>query len=450
MTDAVDAVLERVRDRVTPDADERAALEAVVEQVLDRAEAAVADLDVEADVLHLGSTARDTWLSGDRDVDVFVRFPTSLDREELEAVGLRVGHAVIPDGHEDYAEHPYVVGEVDGFEVDLVPCYDVADATAIRSAVDRTPFHNDYLEGRLDDVTGEVRLAKQFLTGIGSYGSDLRTRGFSGFLVELLIVEYGRFRELLEAAADWHPPVALDPEDHAAATFDDPLVVVDPTDPERNVASACSHENVARLQHYARAFLADPDEARFEPRRPEPLDASGLAAVIESRGTTPVAVRFEAPDVVADQLYPQLEKSLGGVTDGLDRRGFEVLRAATWAAESAALYAELAVASRPRIQRHEGPPVGVREHATSFVEKYADDERVAGPFIDGDRFVVERPREFTSARGLLASAAIFDVRLGPDVASSLEAGYDVLVGDEVTALADEFGRDLAAFYDPKP
>jgi len=204
------------------------------------------------------------------------------------------------------------------------------------------------------------------------------------------------------------------------------------------------------LQHYARAFLADPDEARFEPRRPEPLDASGLAAVIESRGTTPVAVRFEAPDVVADQLYPQLEKSLGGVTDGLDRRGFEVLRAATWAAESAALYAELAVASRPRIQRHEGPPVGVREHATSFVEKYADDERVAGPFIDGDRFVVERPREFTSARGLLASAAIFDVRLGPDVASSLEAGYDVLVGDEVTALADEFGRDLAAFYDPKP
>jgi tRNA nucleotidyltransferase (CCA-adding enzyme) len=450
MTDAVDAVLERVRDRVTPDADERAALEAVVEQVLDRAEAAVADLDVEADVLHLGSTARDTWLSGDRDVDVFVQFPTSLDRDELEAHGLRVGHAVLPDGHEEYAEHPYVVSAVDGFEVDLVPCYDVAEATAIRSAVDRTPFHNDYLEDRLEDVAGEVRLAKQFLTGIGSYGSDLRTRGFSGFLVELLVLEYGSFRVLLEAAASWHPPVEVDPAGHAAATFDDPLVVIDPTDHERNVASVCSRENVARLQHYARTFLANPDEGYFEPRRPEPLDESALAEIVESRGTTPVAIRFEAPDVVEDQLYPQLERSLGGVTDALERRGYDALRAEAWAAESAVLYAELAVASRPAVERHEGPPVHVREHATDFFEKYADDEHVAGPFIDGDRFVVERPREFTSARAFLESAAVFDVRLGADVVSSLEAGSDVLVGDEVTALADEFGRDLAAFYDPKP
>ena len=451
MTDAVDAVVERVRGRVTPDADERAALEAVVETVVDRAGDAIADLPVEADVLHLGSTARNTWVAGDRDVDVFVRFPTSLDREDLEAYGLQVGHAVLPDGHEEYAEHPYVVGELEGFEVDLVPCYDVADPAAIRSAVDRTPFHNEYLAARLDAATaGEVRVAKQFLTGIGAYGSDLRTRGFSGFLVELLVLEYGDFRALIEAAADWHPPVELDPEAHGTATFEDPLVVIDPTDPERNVAAVCSERNVARFQHYARALLAAPREGLFDPTEPAPLAPDELAATIEDRGTRPVAVRFDAPALVEDQLYPQLEKSLEGIAGALDRRGFDVLRAAAWAAESAVLYADLAVVERPRVERHEGPPVHVREHATSFFEKYAEDPSVTGPFVEGDRYVVERPREFASARAFLESDAIFGVGLGADLQRSLSEGYEVLVGEEVTALVPEFGGELAAFYDPKP
>jgi tRNA nucleotidyltransferase (CCA-adding enzyme) len=451
MSDAVEAVVERVRERVTPGAAERAALEAALETVLDRAEAALEELPVEAEVLHLGSTARDTWVAGDRDLDVFVRFPTSLERAELEAYGLQVGHAVLPEGYEEFAEHPYVVGEIEGFEIDLVPCYDVADASAIRSAVDRTPFHNHYLAERLDpESAGGVRVAKQFLTGIGSYGSDLRTRGFSGFLVELLVLEYGSFSALAEAAADWHPPVVLDPVAHGQAEFEDPLVVVDPTDPERNVAAVCSERNVARFQHYARDFLAEPREQLFHPADPDPLSEDGLASVLAERGTVPVAVRFEAPALVEDQLYPQLEKSLGGVTEALDRRGFDVLRAAAWADESAVLYADLAVLERPDLERHEGPPVQVREHATTFNEKYEDDDAVAGPFVDDDRYVVERPREFASARGFLESDALFGVGLGADLQRALSEGYDVLVGEAVSALLPEFATELAAFYDPKP
>ena len=451
MPDAVDTVLERVRERVTPDAAERTALAEAVEEITDRAERAVADLPVEADVLHLGSTARDTWLAGDRDIDVFVRFPTDLDREDLETLGLEVGHAVLPDGTEEYAEHPYVVGTVDGFQVDLVPCYAVADPQAIRSAVDRTPFHNDYLAARLDaDNVGDIRVAKQFLTGVGAYGSNLRTRGFSGFLVELLVLEHGTVRALLEAAADWHPPVRFDPAGHSETTFEDPLVVVDPTDPERNVAAVCSESNVARLQHYARDLLADPDVSTFESTRPDPLDVEALSAIIERRTITPVALRFEAPDVVEDQLYPQLEKSIEGVTGALDRQGFDVLRAAAWADEMAVCYADLAVAERPSVERHEGPPVHVRKHAEVFVETYAGDETVAGPFVDGNRYVVERPREYTTAAAFLASDALFDVALGADIERALADDYDVLVGTQVTALADEFGAELAAFYDPKP
>jgi len=123
----------------------------------------------------------------------------------------------------------------------------------------------------------------------------------------------------LEAISEWEPQVRLDPEDHAAATFDDALVVVDPTDPERNVAAVVSDTNVARVIHHARAFLADPDEAVFEPDSPEPLDAAGVREHVERRGTTPLAVVFDAPDLVDDQLYPQLYRSRDGLVRGLEK-----------------------------------------------------------------------------------------------------------------------------------
>ncbi|WP_276270544.1 CCA tRNA nucleotidyltransferase [Haloarcula litorea] len=463
MSDEFDAVVERVRARVSPDATERERLQAAAEAVMERARTAVADLPVDAEVIQVGSTARGTWTAGDRDVDVFVAFPPELDPSELERYGLQVGHAVLPDGHEEYAEHPYVVGTVDGYDVDLVPCYAVDDAGDIQSAVDRTPFHTRYLDGRLDDgLADEVRVAKAFLKGVGVYGSDLRTRGFSGYLTELLVLAYGGFRALADAAADWHPPVRFDPADHGTETFDDPLVVVDPTDPERNVAAVCSAESVARLQHYARDLLTDPRAELFESRDPEPYDADDVRAAVDRRGTTPVALRFDAPDVVADQLWPQLRKSLHGVTDELERRGFEAFRAAAFAGDSggpdgpaaatgdAVLLVELAVAERPAVERHEGPPVHVREHAEGFYEAYADDPDAVGPYVDGDRYVVERDRAFRSAEAFLRSDALFDVRLGPHVESALDDGYELLVGAEIAALADAFGRDLAAYFDPQP
>jgi tRNA nucleotidyltransferase (CCA-adding enzyme) len=442
-----------VRERVVPTDEERRTLHATVAALTERARAAVADLPVDAEVIQVGSTARDTWLAGDRDIDLFVAFPPDLGREQLEEYGLQVGHAVLPDGHEEYAEHPYVVGAYDGYDVDLVPCFDVEDATAIQSAVDRTPFHTRYLEGRLNGgLADEARVAKQFCKGVGVYGSDLRTRGFSGFLLELLVCEYDGFRPLVEAAADWHPPVELDPEGHAAVSVDDPLVVTDPTDPERNVAAVCSPANLARLQHNARELLADPRADLFEPDTPEPLDVATAREHVAARGTTPLAVHFEAPDIVDDQLWPQLEKSLAGVADELDRRGFDVLRTvalAQGAGADAALLLELTVAELPAVERHEGPPVHVRDHAGSFFDAYADTDAY-GPFVDGDRYVVERERPVTSAAAFCASDRLFDVALGAHVESALRAGYEVLTGEAVADLADPFGAALARYFAPQP
>ncbi len=452
----LEAVVTAVDDDVRPDAAERDRLAAAVDELRARIERAVEDelppaVAAETDVLQVGSTARGTWLSGDRDIDLFVRFPTSLDRAELEEYGLVVGRAVLPDGHEEYAEHPYVTGTVDGFDVDLVPCYDVESASETRSAVDRTPFHNAYLRERItDDLARDVRVFKRFLKAIGAYGSNLRTRGFSGYLTELLVLEYGGVVPLLEAAGDWNPPVTFDPEGHGSRDHDDPLVVVDPTDPARNVAAVCSAANVARFQHYAREVVADPRVERFSEEQPAPLSECAVREHLRRRKTTLLAVRFDAPNLVDDQLYPQLEKSLGGLESELDRLGFGVLRAETFAAERAVLLFEVETGTLPAVERHEGPPVHVRAHAEGFFEAYADDEAVYGPFIDGERYVVERPREWTEVRAFLESDAVFDVALGKHVESALREGYEVLVADEVAGLAAAFGGEVARYFEPRP
>ena len=462
---SLEAVLSAVEARVTPDEAERARFEQVAGELRERTLSALSDLDVEGDVVLVGSTARGTWLSGDRDIDMFVRLPAGLDRSELVQYGLTIGHEVLPEGREEYAEHPYVKGTYEGFDVDLVPCYDVEDAEHIQSAVDRTPFHSTYLEENLDDeLARDVRLAKRFLKGIGAYGSDLRTRGFSGYLTELLICEYGGFVPLIEAAAEWHPPVELDPEDHGRETFTDPLVVIDPTDPERNVAAVLSAENLARFQHYSRELLQDPREELFFPPEREPISAAELRAHVRERRTTPVAVVFEAPDVVDDQLWPQLRRTLGGVIDGLDDHAFDVFRADAFVEETegpadeqgqAVLFLELASPTVPAVSRHIGPPVSVRSHAEGFYEKYdrerddGNDNRLYGPFLVEDRYIVERPREFTDASEYLRSEALLEVRTGAQIEDAFE-DRTVLVGDEVDALVDSFGRDLAAYFDPRP
>ncbi|WP_372910213.1 CCA tRNA nucleotidyltransferase [Salinigranum sp.] len=452
----LEAVVARVDERVAPDAAERERLAAAVDELRTRVERAVeAELPSEVaagtDVLQVGSTARGTWLAGDRDIDLFVRFPADVDRAALERYGLVVGRAVLPEGHEEYAEHPYVTGTFEGFDVDLVPCYDVEDASQTRSAVDRTPFHNAYLTERITPALArDVRVFKRLLKAVGAYGSNLRTRGFSGYLTELLVVEYGGVVPLLEAAADWQPPVTFDPEAHGTRDHDDPLVVVDPTDPARNVAAVCSAANVARLQHYARDVVDDPRTELFFRGEPAPLDEQAVRDHLERRGTTPLAVRFEAPDLVDDQLYPQLRKSLNGLGSELDRLGFGVLRAEACADDHAVLLFEVESATLPAVERHEGPPVHVRSHAEGFFEAYVDDEGVYGPFIDDDRYVVERSREWTVARVFLESDAVFDVALGKHVESVLEEGYEVLAGAEVATLAEEFGVELRTYFEPQP
>ena len=106
----------------------------------------------------------------------------------MKKEGLSIARKILPDGKELYAQHPYLRGEIEGGGIDLVPCFAIDNSTKSISAVDRTPFHTDWVISNISGLENEVRLTKQFLKAIGAYGANSAIGGFSGYLVEILCI----------------------------------------------------------------------------------------------------------------------------------------------------------------------------------------------------------------------------------------------------------------------
>ncbi len=392
----------------------------------------------------VGSAARGTWLANDHDLDIFLGVAPG----DNLAAALEVARAVAPQHEEKYAEHAYVHARVDGYDVDLVPCYLVAAAADLQSAVDRTPFHAKYVSSRIQGREDEVLLLKQFMKGVGVYGSELKVGGFSGYLAELLILFYGSFAKVLQAAGSWRPGQRLDPEGHGTAKHIEPLIVVDPVDPGRNVAAALTLDKMLLFVCACRAFLAGPDVDFFSPQRPDPLSDEQLSLLLEARGTLPILIDFEAPPVVEDVLYPQLRKAEESISALLERSGFSVMRSdiASYR-DRALLLFEMEVWLLPAAARRMGPPVWEAEHLARFLA--AHPMPLSGPYIREGKAVVEEPRAYPLAPDLL-KAKLFGLSLGRHLGPALRRGYDIYCGREILQIKDEgFRTFLAGFFEAR-
>jgi len=429
-----------VLERIKPGPLERKRLQEVSAALISRIESLAEECGLNLKAMLVGSAARGTWLAGDHDLDVFLGVGVEDDLEKA----LNLARRISPDHREKYAEHPYVQARIDGFEVDLVPCYLVDDAAHLRSAVDRTPFHNRYVGQRISGLEDEVLLLKQFLKGSGVYGSELKVGGFSGYLAELLVLCYGSFAAVIEAASLWKPGLRLDLEGQGRVEQDDPLVMVDPVDPGRNVAAALTMDKMLQFAVAARSFMASPDPDFFFANPPAPLSDREIEAILEARGALPLLIEFAAPDVVEDVLYPQLRKAESSVRSLLERKGYTILRSdVTSYADRAALLLEMEVWQLSRACRREGPPVWQADHITRFLAAHPN--ILSGPYIKDGRVMVEEKRSHFRAVDLLA-AELPRLSLGRHLSASIRCGYKIYAGRELLAVKDEGYRVFLAEY----
>ncbi len=431
--DRIDSVLRKVLKRITPSPREEKEINSAVAEVRAATEKHAGKLSYTL----AGSFVRDTWMRDKKEFDVFILFPEYASRTTLERKGLEIGRGIVKELRGKwkvaYAEHPYTRAEFRGFKVDIVPCYKVADASCIKSAVDRTPFHNQYLSLHFPrEMSGEVRLLKQFLKANGLYGSDARTMGFSGYLCELLTLHYKSFRNLVKKAREWEPGHFIDMEGHhpAGAGFPGhPLVVIDPVDPKRNVSAVLSPANFMRFVGLCGLLLKNPSEAFFL-MKPPPGSRAVISRKLKERGAL-LGVEFRRPDVIDDVLFPQLRRTASRLEGILRDHGFSLLGHDVFADERRALLLlELEVWSLPATRKAVGPPVFVKKHSAEFLKKYGSG-RV---WIEGSNWVAEVSRQFTLVGSLLKAVLrkkkreLMQAGMASHVSRSVSRGFRLLDG----------------------
>ncbi|RLG71053.1 MAG: CCA tRNA nucleotidyltransferase, partial [Candidatus Iainarchaeum archaeon] len=360
-------------------------------------------------VVIAGSVARNTHLKDNRDIDVFLLFPTKLSDEEFRREGLRIAKKVFGKNQYElaYAQHPYVRGVIEGFNVEIVPSFKISDTTQIRSAVDRTPFHNEYLLKKLTpQQKDEVRLLKQFLRGIKCYGAELKMSSFSGYLAELLIVHYGSFLETLSNAANWKKPTIIDIEgyyenaDIIAKRFKEHFVVIDPTDSRRNVASAVSYNQFARFIAASRQFLKKPSLKFFFGERQKTMEYRKVKKSLTEKEL--VALKFEyPPGLVAEVVWGQLKRLCKILSQTLTKNEFRIFRIEPFTDEKniCMLLIDLENRTLQKVHKLFGPEIVMKEHCERFLQKHK--KCYAGPRIEEGRLVVEEFRKYWKVEDLI-------------------------------------------------
>lgn len=430
----------QVLDRITPSGSDEKALDELIVRIIAHLDRVAEELNIDAHGLLVGSVARNTWILGEKDVDIFITFPEEISRENLDSLGLQIAKKVATNYEERYAEHPYIRALYGDYNVDIVPCFRVSDPSSIKSAVDRTPFHNKYLRTRIKGREDQVRLLKQFMKGVGVYGSELRTKGFSGYLCELLVLKYGYFLGVLESASEWRRGIVIDLEGYGTLWHEDPLVIIDPVDPSRNVAAAVSLDNFCMFIDASREFLKEPSINFFFPSPIEPVNDDEIAKGIQARQTDLFAIVFQTPNVVDDILYPQLYKAVKSVEELLRRNDFRVFKSNVWSGAQSVILLEMEVAKLPNIKKHIGPPVESSVHSEKFKAKYS------GSYIKDGRYVAEIPRKYTNVKDLLISQ-LQTCGLGKNVSEAISKGYRVLKNKQIAKIEDiEFRIFLRNFF----
>ncbi len=327
--------------------------------------------------------------------------------------------------------------------MDIVPCYRLNDASRLRSAVDRTPFHTQYVRSHLmEEQKGEVRLLKQFAKGIGVYGAEAKVQGFSGYLLELLVLKYGTFLDVLKASAGWRKGTELCLEGRGSKRFEEPLVFYDPVDLNRNVASALSSNCLATFIHASHVYLQGPSELFFFPRPREPLDLGTVRQSLKQRGSGLLLVRMERPGLIDDNLYPQVRRTLDGLCALLSAHDFRLVDRAFHVSDDLRFLVELEAVVLPCGRHHSGPPAWI-ENASSFLVRWSR-EGLGQPFLENGHWAVVAPREHPAADDLVRSK-LNTAALGSDIRKQLS--MTTVMGDEV--LTEENRPVLSALFDKR-
>lgn len=392
MTDKYQKVLSTVIATIRPSDQNMESVQQVVSMIEGMLKKAKLDVKVGIG----GSYAKNTHLRGDHDVDLFIQFATKYKSEEISELtekALRTLKLERLHGSRDYFHH-----HSDGMQYEIVPVMVIEKGQEAHNITDYSPMHVEWVKKMGKGLNDEIRAAKKFCKANRCYGAESYIRGFSGHVLDILVIHYGGFIKLLQASQKWKDKQVIDHYDrHKGAALANlnkakllsPLVLIDPVQPDRNASSALSEENYRRFIAAAKGFLKKPDVSYFEEKKfnPDKIHEMENSVVLKIE---PIEAKEDKAGAKIVQIYESLHSALSPF--GIKDSGWE------WKGEGIAyIWFLLDTDALPDMREQMGPPAKMEEHASLFKKKYPNATLRGGRLIAIVPNKIRTPRQAIEA-----------------------------------------------------
>ncbi len=375
-----------------------------------------------------GSYSKGTWLPDKADIDIFIKFEKSVSDERFIELAKKIGFDSLKKFYPyvRYSDHPYVEAKIQGTKVNVVPCYDI-EKGQWKSAADRSPFHTQFmLESLTNAMKDEVRLLKVFLKTIGIYGAEIAKQGFSGYVVEVLIWNYGTCEGVINAFANLKPDQVIG---NASKKFDTAVVITDPIDNTRNLAAAISVENIGKFVLACRSFLKKPSLSYFKPKSSSKISKRGLENVL--------VVTFSFKPRSPDIIWGQIKRATNSLATQMQLKDFRVLRKAAITDEKteAALLFLLQSSKISELYTREGPNFYSKEDCSMFITKNVKKSKIMWINADGRVYSLQN-RNQNDARLFLQDLLknhLDKIGIPKGLLSDFKKGFKIFPASKVTS-----------------
>ncbi|MBS3150719.1 CCA tRNA nucleotidyltransferase [Candidatus Woesearchaeota archaeon] len=358
----------RILEQIKPSRQEIKRTSELIDSVLEKIKVPDAKLELG------GSYAKDTFLSGNYDIDVFVRFPylkyKDADISQILINSIKQRKKVV------HGSRDYVQIEKGKYIFEFIPVLDIKKASSAKNITDVSPLHKDWVKRHVKNKD-DVRLLKKFCRAGNIYGAESYIKGFSGYVLEILTYRYGNFFNLVKNASQWKIPVFIDPINHYSShksalsslngSKKTSFILIDPTDKTRNAAAAISGEKLDEFIALCKNYLHNPSDEFFIERGISIRDLkvkSGFNKLLILK----VKPRSGKKDVVGNKIlkvYDYLKKQM-------IKEGFKLIDSGWEFGKKSLIYYVVEDSPLEEHRIHYGPPSNRKNHFEEFRRKWKD------------------------------------------------------------------------------
>lgn len=424
----IDRILSDIQRKIRPDMKIVLRVEKIVKEIND----VLKSKSFFAECVIGGSLAKGTFLKDDHDADLFIRYDQAYKDKDISSITeeiiasaskkLKIRDLQRVHGSRDYFQFRIKMEKkfLD-FEVIPVMLVHAADYKNAQNITDLSPEHVFWVRKNTDknpQLVDDIRLAKQFCKANNIYGAESYINGFSGHILDILVIYYGSFLNLLGAFskikyANIKNPIIIDPERRGKNLLKDmnkskiaPLVIIDPIQKDRNSAAALSCEKLIIFADSARAFLEKPDKKYFEIKKydmkKELRSASkNLKKKDAKEGAEIITIALDTLDGSKDVVGTKILKAYEAMNDHLKLNDFKVLGSGwnfMFEKKKAEMYFIISKDISKNIEQ-EGPPISAKTNYQKFVDKHSGLGHKT--FIRGNRIYAVMPRKYTDPKKFL-------------------------------------------------